>query len=174
VSIGLVAPTLWQQQSAGRRFSPSSCWSDSGVDVRSEHNGQELRPCQVVKERGYLVDNLCLSIISLRGNEIKGKVDGAGKAFPELGNVKCANCVGLMAQDDLRLSPSEYGEGQVSARRTGVTSLNIQGTGANLEHRAGAVSVPPSRCSIEFRNRFFWKGWGLQATTPDEICRWPA
>ena len=49
----------------------------------------------------------------------------------ELGNVKCANCVGLMAQDDLRLSPSEYGEAQVSARRTGVTSLNIQGTGAN-------------------------------------------
>ena len=28
------------------------------------------------------------------------------KAVPELGNVKCANCVGLMAQDDLRLSPS--------------------------------------------------------------------
>ena len=49
-----------------------------------------------------------------------------------MGNVKCANCVGLMAQDDLQLSPSEYGEAQVSARRTGVTSLNIQGTGANL------------------------------------------
>jgi hypothetical protein len=38
--------------------------------------GQELRPCQVVKERGYLVDNLCCSIISRRRNEIKGKVEG--------------------------------------------------------------------------------------------------
>jgi len=37
---------------------------------------QELRRCQVVKERGYLIDNLCRSIISRRGNEIKEKVDG--------------------------------------------------------------------------------------------------
>ena len=64
------------QQSAGRRFSPSSGWPDSAVVVCSDHNGQELRPGQVVKERGYLVDNLCCSIISGRGNEIKGKVDG--------------------------------------------------------------------------------------------------
>jgi hypothetical protein len=35
-----------------------------------------LRPCQVVKERGYLVDNLCFYIISGPRNEIKGKVDG--------------------------------------------------------------------------------------------------
>ena len=56
-----------------------------------------------------------------------------------MGNVKCANCVGLIAQDDLRLSPSEYAEAQVSARRTGVTSLNIQGTGANPGHRAEIV-----------------------------------
>ena len=34
---------------------------------------------------------------------------------------------------------SESGETQVSARRTGVTSLNIQGTGANLGHRANAI-----------------------------------
>jgi hypothetical protein len=60
------------------------------------------------------------------------------KTVPELGNVKCANCVGLMAQADLHLSPSEYGETQVSARRTGVTSLNIEGTGANLRPRAGS------------------------------------
>ena len=26
------------------------------------------------------------------------------KAVPEMGNAKCANCVGLMAQDDLQLS----------------------------------------------------------------------
>jgi hypothetical protein len=58
------------------------------------------------------------------------------RAIPEMGNVKSANCVGLMAQDDLRLSPSEYDETQVSARRTGVTSLNIQDTGANLGHGA--------------------------------------
>jgi len=31
---------------------------------------------------------------------------------------------------------SEYGEAQVSARKTGVTSLDIQGAGANLGHRA--------------------------------------
>jgi hypothetical protein len=31
---------------------------------------------------------------------------------------------------------SEYGEAQVSARRSGVTGLNIQGTGANLRRRA--------------------------------------
>jgi hypothetical protein len=42
------------------------------------------------------------------------------KTVPEIGNVKCANCVGLMAQEDLRLSPSEYGEAQVSARRSEV------------------------------------------------------
>jgi hypothetical protein len=59
------------------------------------------------------------------------------KTIPEMGIVRCGNCVGLMAQDDLRLSPSEYGEAQVSARRTGVTSLDIQETGANLGHRAG-------------------------------------
>ena len=35
----------------------------------------------------------------------------------------------------LGLSPSEYDETQVSARKTCVTSLNIQGTGANLGHR---------------------------------------
>jgi hypothetical protein len=38
-------------------------------------NGPELRPCQVVKERDYLIDNLCRYIITRRGNEIKGKVD---------------------------------------------------------------------------------------------------
>ena len=75
-------------------FLPSSGWSDSAIA-----DGQELRPCQVVKERGYLVDNLCCSIISRRGNEIKGKWMGL-KTVPELGNVKCANCVGLMARDD--------------------------------------------------------------------------
>jgi len=48
-----------------------------------------------------------------------------------MGNVECANCVVRMAQDDVRLPPSEYDEAQVSAQRTGVTSLNIQGTGAN-------------------------------------------
>jgi len=53
------------------------------------------------------------------------------KTVPELGTVKCANCVGLMARDDLRLSLREYGEAQVSARRTRVTSLNIQETGVN-------------------------------------------
>jgi|SRR5580692_45272 hypothetical protein len=52
--------SLDKQQSAGRRFSPSSCWSDSAVG-----DGQELRPFQVVKERCYLGDNLCSSIISL-------------------------------------------------------------------------------------------------------------
>ena len=40
---------------------------------------------------------------------------------------------------------SEYGEAQVSARRTGVTSLNIQGTGANLGHRAGNQTNRPPR-----------------------------
>jgi hypothetical protein len=44
---------------------------------------QELRPGQVVKERGYLIDNLCRSIISRRGNEIKGKVDGPWGRFPK-------------------------------------------------------------------------------------------
>jgi hypothetical protein len=66
--------------------------------------GKELRPCQVVKERGYLVDNLCCSIISRRGNEMQGESGWALKTVPEMGNVKCANCVGLRAQDDLRLS----------------------------------------------------------------------
>lgn len=41
------------------------------------------------------------------------------KAAPELENVECANCVGLMAQDDLRLSPSEYGEAKVKRRKNG-------------------------------------------------------
>jgi hypothetical protein len=36
---------------------------------------------------------------------------------------------------------SEYDEAQVSARRTGVTSLNIQGTGANLGHWARIPDV---------------------------------
>ena len=63
-------------------------------------NGQEPRPGQVVKERGYLIDNLRRSIISRRGNEVKGKVD-ALKTIPEMGNVKCANRVGLTVQDDL-------------------------------------------------------------------------
>jgi hypothetical protein len=54
----------------------------SGVGL-SFCNGQEPRPCQVVKERGYLVDNLCRSIISRRWNEIKGKVDGRSRRFPK-------------------------------------------------------------------------------------------
>jgi hypothetical protein len=103
-----------------------------------EHNRQELRPCQVVKERGYLVDNLYCSIISGARERDQGESGRALKTVPEMGNVKCANCVGLMAQDNLRLSASEYVETRVSAPRTGVTSLNIQGTGANLGHRACA------------------------------------
>jgi hypothetical protein len=55
------------------------------------------------------------------------------KAIPEMGNVKCANCAGLMAQDDLRLSPSEYGEAQVGARRTAVTCLNMGERARNSE-----------------------------------------
>jgi len=35
---------------------------------------------------------------------------------------------------------SEYGESQVSARKTGVMGLNVQGTGANLGRRA--VNIP--------------------------------
>jgi len=45
----------------------------------------------------------------------------------------------LCGSDGARLSiavSSEYGETQVSARKTGVTRLNVQGTGANLGHRA--------------------------------------
>jgi len=57
----------------------------------------------------------------------------------EMGNVKFANCVGLMARDDLRLSPSEYGEAQVSARRTDVTSLNMPRNG----REPGAPVQPP-------------------------------
>jgi hypothetical protein len=53
------------------------------------------------------------------------------------GKRKVRERVGLMAQDDLYLrhlglSPSEYGETQLSARKTGVTSLNVRGRGANL------------------------------------------
>jgi hypothetical protein len=44
------------------------------------------------------------------------------------GKAKRSNCVGLLTQDDLRLS-SEYGEAQVSARRAGVTSLSMQEMG---------------------------------------------
>ena len=44
---------------------------------------------------------------------------------------------------DLRLSPSGYDEAQVSARRTGVTSLNIQGTGANPSASLRAGSGAP-------------------------------
>jgi len=58
------------------------------------------------------------------------------KTVPEMRNVKCVELFGLIAQDDLRLSPSKYDETQVSARKTGVTRLNVQGTGANLGHRA--------------------------------------
>ena len=65
--------SLDNKQSAGRRFSPSSGWSDSAVDLCSEHNGQELRPCQVVKERGYLEDNLCCSIISVLREREQGE-----------------------------------------------------------------------------------------------------
>jgi len=60
-----------------------------------------------------------------------------------MGNVKCANRVGLVAQDDLHLSPSEYGKTQVSARRTGVTSSNIQETGAKPGHRELDLGVRP-------------------------------
>ena len=71
MSFAPIALTLsGPQQSTGRRFSPSSGWSDSAAG-----NGQELRPGQVVKERGYLVDNLYSSIISLVVDESKGKVD---------------------------------------------------------------------------------------------------
>ena len=76
MSVGPVAPALWT--TANRRtkvFAFVLLVRLSGWRM-CEHNGQELRPCQVVKERGYLVDNLCCSIISWRGNEIKGKVDG--------------------------------------------------------------------------------------------------
>ena len=64
------------------------------------------------------------------------------KTVPEMGNVECANCVSPVAQDDQRpgLFPSECDEAQVSARRTGVTSLNIQGTGVNLGRRARSSS----------------------------------
>ena len=107
MSVGPVAAMLWT----------TAC---------RDHNGRELRPRQVVKERGYLADNLCCSIISVARERNQGESGWALKTFPEMGNVKCANCVGLMAQDDLRLSPSDYGEAQVSARRTGITSLNIK------------------------------------------------
>jgi hypothetical protein len=50
------------------------------------------------------------------------------------GKRKLRELCGLMARDDLRQSPSKYGEAQVSARRTGVTSLNMHETGANLGH----------------------------------------
>jgi hypothetical protein len=76
VSVGPVAPTLWTTAKRRTKVFAFVLLADSAVDVCSEHNGQELRPCQVVKERDYLVDNLCRSIISRRGNEIKGKVDG--------------------------------------------------------------------------------------------------
>jgi hypothetical protein len=69
------------------------------------------------------------------------------KTFPEAGNVKCANYVGLMAQDDLRLSPSEYGEAQVSARSTGITSLNLQKTGAK-PRAPGCVKARRSRALV--------------------------
>jgi len=59
------------------------------------------------------------------------------KTVPEVGNVKCANCVGLNgAKLSMAVTSgcllSEYGEVQVSARKTGVTSLNVRGAGANL------------------------------------------
>ena len=46
----------------------------------------------------------------------------------------------------------EYGEAQVSARRTAVTSLNIQGGGANLGHRvsrASRLSILTLQCRTE-------------------------
>jgi hypothetical protein len=43
---------------------------------------------------------------------------------------------GHAAQNDLRLLPSEYGETQVSTRRTDIARLNVQRTGANLGHEA--------------------------------------
>jgi len=58
------------------------------------------------------------------------------EGVPEVGNVKCANWVGLMVQDDLRLSPSEYGDAQVRARRTGVTSLKYTTNGREPGARA--------------------------------------
>jgi hypothetical protein len=70
-----VASTLCTTASAGRSFRLRLVGRTSGWPM-CEHNGQELRPCQVVKELGYLIDNLCRSIISERGSEIKGKVDG--------------------------------------------------------------------------------------------------
>src|SRR5580658_2599327 len=60
-----------QQQSTGRRFSASPGSSDSAIG-----NSEELRPGQVVKEFGYLIDNLCCCIISRRRSEIKEKVGG--------------------------------------------------------------------------------------------------
>ena len=59
-------------------------------------------------------------------------MDGPLKTIPELGNVRHANFVGLMAQDELQLSLRNVAKAPVSARRTGVTNLNTPGAGADL------------------------------------------
>ncbi len=49
---------------------------------------------------------------------------------------------------------SEYGETQVSARRTSVTSLNVQGMGANLGPRAVEIKrTRPLERGERFLNR---------------------
>jgi len=59
----------------------------------------------------------------------------------------------IYSYDNLGLSPSEYDETQVSARRTGVTSLNIQGMGANLGNRACCICASLQHPHSKFRIR---------------------
>jgi hypothetical protein len=72
-----------------------------------------------------------------------------------MGNVKCANCVSPVAGPTA--VSSEYGEAQVSARRTGVTSLNIQRTGANLGHRAAIRNYFVSWRSLRRKYRLLFR-----------------
>ena len=78
-----------------------------------------------------------------------------------MGNVERANCVGLMTQDDLRLSPSEYDETEVSPGRTGVTSLSIKerartwGTAVSELH-SRITPIPELHPTVRMR-----KGWGI-------------
>jgi hypothetical protein len=61
------------------------------------------------------------------------------KTVSELGNVSART---LWAPDGARRSAavsSEYGESQVSARKTGVTGVNMHAAGANLGHRPYSV-----------------------------------
>lgn len=65
-----------------------------------------------------------------------------------MGNINCATVWSDGARRSIAMTSgpvsSEYGEAQVSARKTGITSLNIQEADASLGHRANIVH-PESR-----------------------------